>query len=165
VCRRCGGSLRPGVAHRSMRVANELTPFLYHLPPVVGIRVHFIDVTSGPRVLPFSVACCWCLLPTSSIARMHISKSWINGVREFQTTLFCNDNSYVSTQGNTMVTPFVCSACRVEITDHVHRAPLFFVHDDSVIVDQLNHPYLPKNLAHLVLSYYRSPPSTDSDRE
>jgi hypothetical protein len=95
---------------------------------------------------------------------MHISKSWIYGVREFQATLFCKDTSYVSSQGNTMVTPFVCSACRIDIVNHVHRAPLFFIHDDSVIMEQLNHPYMPKALVHLVLSYYRSSPNLDTGR-
>jgi hypothetical protein len=165
VCRRCGGSLRPGSDRRSVAIANELTPFLYQLPPLIGIRVHFF-ATAAPRDLPVSVDCCWCLLPTSSLARMHISKSWIDGVREFQATLFYNDNSYLyGCHGNAMVTPFVCSVCRFEITAHVHRAPLYFNHDDSVIVEQLTHPYLPKALAHLVLYYYRSSPSMDSDSE
>ena len=165
MCRRCGGSLRPGIARRSITIANELTPFLHHVPPVVGFRVHFLDAALGPRNLTYSVVCSWCLLPTHSIARMHVAKSWINGVREFEAAMFCNPITYVSMQGNTMVTPFICSACRVEIFGHVDRAPLFFIHDDSVIVEQLNQSYLPNDCAHLVLSYYRSSPSTDSDHE
>jgi hypothetical protein len=155
VCRRCGGSLRPGVARRSISIANELTPFLYQLPTVVGIRLHFVHIDVSPLKHPYNVQCDWCLLPTSNIARMHISKSFINGVREFKTTPFCDEHyDHVYTQGNSIVTGFLCSACRAELNDHVDRAPLSFVHDDSVIVEQL--PYLLQDLTRLVLSYYRS---------
>jgi hypothetical protein len=151
-------------------ISNELSPFLYCVPPVVGIRCYLIPQSPyyghhKPPDRNVSKECAWCKSSSyRDLTRIHISKSWINGVRDFNAQTYTGVQRGLSTQGNSMVTPLVCTACSVDILAIVAHAPLFFVHDDTVIIEQLTPRYLLKDVALLVLSYYRLPRGgSDSD--